>query len=59
VTVTSRIWQVARLMSKKFTRRKRAKPDPATLTPEQRLLQRQRFLAAQALLKRRRRKSHQ
>jgi hypothetical protein len=47
-------------MSKKFTKRKKpANADAATATPEQRLLQRQRVLAARALLKRRRRKSHQ
>ena len=45
------------LMSKKFTKRK--KPATATATPEQKLLARQRFLAARALRKRRRRKSHQ
>jgi hypothetical protein len=43
-------------MSKKFTKRK--KPAPAA-TPEQKLLERQRFLAARAIRKRRRRKSHQ
>jgi hypothetical protein len=46
-------------MSKKFTKRKKPAKDPAALTPEQRLLKRQRFLAARALRKRRRRKSHQ
>jgi len=47
-------------MSKKFKKRKKpAKPDLAAATPEQKILQRQRFLAARALLKRRRRKSHQ
>jgi hypothetical protein len=43
-------------MSKKFTKQK--KPSKAT-TPEQKVLERQRFLAARALRKRRRRKSHQ
>lgn len=47
-------------MAKKFTKKKKtAKADPATLTPEQKILERQRFLQARALLKRRRRKSHQ
>ena len=54
------ICYVPAAMSKKFTKRKKpATPDAATATPEQKLLQRQRFLAARALLKRRRRKSHQ
>jgi hypothetical protein len=43
-------------MSKEFKKRK--KPAPAT-TPEQKLLERQRFLQARALRKRRQRKSHQ
>jgi hypothetical protein len=43
-------------MSKKFTKRK--KPLTAS-TPEQKRLERQRFLAARALRKRRRKKSHQ
>ena len=46
-------------MSKKFTKRKKDKQDPATLTPGEKLLQRQRFLQARALRKRRQRKSHQ
>jgi hypothetical protein len=47
-------------MSKRFTKQKKAgKPDAATLTPEQKLLERQRLLAARTLLKRRRRKSGQ
>ncbi|HTL36576.1 MAG TPA: hypothetical protein VL326_25760 [Kofleriaceae bacterium] len=47
-------------MAKKFTKRKKsAKPDPATATPAEKILERQRFLQARALLKRRRRKSHQ
>jgi hypothetical protein len=46
-------------MSKKFTKRKKPATDAATATPEQKLLARQRFLAARALRKRRRRKSHQ
>ena len=50
------IWYRAALMSKKFTKQK--KPSKAT-TPEQKVLERQRFLAARALRKRRRRKSHQ
>lgn len=44
-------------MAKKFTKRK--KPATETATPEQKLLARQRFLAARALRNRRRRKSHQ
>jgi hypothetical protein len=45
-------------MSKKFTKRKKPATESAA-TPEQKLLERQRFLAARALRKRRRRKSHQ
>ena len=45
-------------MPKKFTQRKKPGTGPA-LTPEQKLLERQRFLAARALRKRRQRKSHQ
>ncbi len=45
-------------MSKKFTQKKKPSTDTAT-TPEQKLLERQRFLAARALRKRRQRKSHQ
>jgi hypothetical protein len=45
-------------MSKRFTQRKKP-TDPAAITPEQKLLERQRFLAARALRKRRQRKSHQ
>jgi hypothetical protein len=46
-------------MSKKFAQRKKPATDPADTTPEQQRLGRQRFLAARALRKRRRRKSHQ
>ena len=46
-------------MSKKFTQRKKPTTDAAAVTPEQKLLARQRFLAARALRKRRQRKSHQ
>jgi hypothetical protein len=46
-------------MSKKFTKRKKPAVDPATATPEQKLLARQRFLAARTLLRRRRIKSGQ
>ena len=46
-------------MSKKFTKRKKPTKDAAAVTPEQKLLDRQRFLAARKLRKRRRRKSHQ
>lgn len=46
-------------MSKKFTKRKKFATDPAAATPEQKLLARQRFLAARALRKRRQRKSNQ
>jgi hypothetical protein len=46
-------------MSKQFKKRKRPATDPAAATPEQKLLERQRFLAARALRKRRQRKSHQ
>jgi len=53
------ICYLAALMSKKFTKRKQPAPDPAAATPEQKLLERQRFLAARALRKRRQRKSHQ
>ena len=45
-------------MSKKFTKQK-PKADTTATTPEQKLLERQRFLAARALRKRRQRKSHQ
>lgn len=50
---------LAALMSKKFTKRKKFATDPAAATPEQKLLARQRFLAARALRKRRQRKSNQ
>jgi hypothetical protein len=46
-------------MSKKFTKRKKPATDPAAATPEQKLLQRQRLLAARALRTRRQRKSNQ
>ena len=46
-------------MSQKFTKKKKPATDPAAATPEQKLLARQRFLAARALRKRRQRKSHQ
>ena len=44
-------------MSKKFKKRK--PKDATAATPEQKLLARQRFLAARALRKRRQRKSNQ
>lgn len=53
------ICYLAALMSKKFTKRKKPAAAPAAVTPEQKLLARQRFLAARALRKRRQRKSHQ
>jgi hypothetical protein len=46
-------------MSKKFIKRKKPAQTPAATTPEQKLLERQRFLAARTLRKRRQRKSHQ
>ncbi|HUS28216.1 MAG TPA: hypothetical protein VMZ53_06900 [Kofleriaceae bacterium] len=46
-------------MSKKFTKTKKAASADAALTPEQKILERQRFLMQRTLLKRRRRKSHQ
>lgn len=46
-------------MPKSFTKKKKATQDPATMTREEKLLQRQRFLAARTLRKRRQRKSHQ
>ncbi len=46
-------------MAKRFTKQKKTAKDPASMTPEQKLLERQRFLAARALRKRRQRKSHQ
>ena len=44
-------------MSKQFKKQKKTADAPTT--PEQKLLARQRFLAARALRKRRQRKSHQ
>jgi len=57
--VRKTICYLAALMSKKFTKRKKPATDPTAATPEQKLLERQRFLAARALRRRRRRKSHQ
>jgi len=45
-------------MAKRFTQRKKPGTDTPT-TPEQKLLERQRFLAARTLRRRRQRKSHQ
>jgi hypothetical protein len=57
--VRETICYLARLMSKKFKKQKKPAAAPAAVTPEQKLLARQRFLAARALRKRRQRKSHQ
>lgn len=46
-------------MSKAFKKQKKPGTDTAAATPEEKLLARQRFLAARKLRKRRQRKSHQ